>query len=94
MQKMCCKENINIMILIIGKMKMKLKRIYIHFSRLPVIENIFIESIISRVRVVVFNASFHNISFILWQSVLLVEEARVPRENHRPCLKSLTNFIT
>ena len=83
MQKMCCKENINIMILIIGKIKMKLKRIYIYFSHLPVIENIFIESIISRVRVVV---SFHNISFILWQSVLLVEEARVPRENYRPVL--------
>jgi hypothetical protein len=25
-----------------------------------------------------------NISVILWQSVLLVEETGVPRENHRP----------
>jgi hypothetical protein len=26
--------------------------------------------------------------------VLLVEETGVPGENHRPCRKSLTNFIT
>jgi hypothetical protein len=32
----------------------------------------------------VFNATFSNISFISWQSVLLVEETGVPRENHRP----------
>ena len=32
----------------------------------------------------VFNATFNNISVILWWSVLLVEETRVPRENHRP----------
>ena len=30
----------------------------------------------------VFNITFNNISVILWQSVLLVEETRVPRENH------------
>ena len=35
-----------------------------------------------RVRVMVFNATFHNISAILWQSVLLVEETEVPCENH------------
>jgi len=29
----------------------------------------------------VFNATFNNISVILWQSVLLVEETGVPREN-------------
>jgi hypothetical protein len=28
-----------------------------------------------------FNATFNNISAILWRSVLVVEEARVPREN-------------
>jgi hypothetical protein len=27
---------------------------------------------------------FNNISVILWQSVLLVEETGVPGENHRP----------
>jgi len=34
------------------------------------------------VRVRVFNASFNYISVISWQSVLLVEETRVPGENH------------
>jgi hypothetical protein len=37
-----------------------------------------------RVRVMVFKATFNNISVISWRSVLLVEETRVPRENHRP----------
>ena len=32
----------------------------------------------------VFNATFNNISVISWRSVLLVEETRVPEENHRP----------
>jgi hypothetical protein len=31
-----------------------------------------------------FYATFNNISVILWWSVLLVEETRVPRENHQP----------
>jgi hypothetical protein len=34
--------------------------------------------------VMVFNATFNNISAILWQSVLLVKETGVPGENHRP----------
>jgi hypothetical protein len=42
----------------------------------------------------VFNATFNNISVILWQSVLLVEETGGPEENHQTCRKSLTNFIT
>jgi hypothetical protein len=32
----------------------------------------------------VFNATFSNISVILWRSVLLVEETGVPGENHWP----------
>jgi hypothetical protein len=32
----------------------------------------------------VINATFNNISVILWRSVLLVEETRVPGENHQP----------
>jgi hypothetical protein len=32
----------------------------------------------------VFNATFNNISAISWQSVLMVEETEVPGENHRP----------
>ena len=31
-----------------------------------------------------FNATFSNISAISWQPVLVVEEAGVPGENHRP----------
>ena len=42
----------------------------------------------------VFNATSNNISVILWQSVLLVEETRVHGKNHRPVAMSLTNFIT
>jgi hypothetical protein len=38
----------------------------------------------------VFNATFNNISVISWRSVLLVEETRVPRENH---LLQVTDFI-
>jgi len=34
-------------------------------------------------RVMVFNATFNNISVIPWRSVLLVEEIGVPAENHR-----------
>jgi len=37
-----------------------------------------------RVRVIVFNATFNNISVISWQSVLLVQETVVTGENHRP----------
>jgi hypothetical protein len=43
--------------------------------------------IIVRVRVMVLNATFNNISVISWLSVLLVEETEVPEvpgENHQP----------
>jgi hypothetical protein len=42
----------------------------------------------------VFNATFSNISAISWRPVLVVEEAGVPGENHRPWRKQLVNFIT
>jgi hypothetical protein len=32
----------------------------------------------------VLNATFNNISFLSWWSVLLVAETGVPGENHRP----------
>jgi hypothetical protein len=32
----------------------------------------------------VFKATFNNISVILWQTVLLMEETGVPGENHPP----------
>jgi hypothetical protein len=38
----------------------------------------------SRVRIMVFNATFNNIAVISWQSVLLVEESGGTGENHRP----------
>jgi hypothetical protein len=37
----------------------------------------------------VFDATFNNISVILWWFVLLVEETGVPRENHRPVASHL-----
>jgi len=40
----------------------------------------------------VFNATFNNISVISWQSVLLVAETGGPGENLRPV--TMTNFIT
>jgi hypothetical protein len=36
------------------------------------------------VRVMVFNATFNNISVISWLSVLLVAETRVPGKKHQP----------
>ena len=36
------------------------------------------------VRIMMFNATFNNVSSMSWRSVLLVEETRVPGENHRP----------
>jgi hypothetical protein len=39
-----------------------------------------VTSLDARVRVMVFNATFNNISVLSWQSVLLVEETGVPRE--------------
>jgi hypothetical protein len=33
---------------------------------------------------IVFNATFSNISAISWRPVIVVEEAEVPGENHRP----------
>jgi hypothetical protein len=35
-------------------------------------------------KIMVFNATFNNISAISWRSVLLVGETGVPGENHRP----------
>jgi hypothetical protein len=39
---------------------------------------------VCQLKVMVFKATFNNISVISWQSVLLVEETEVPRENHWP----------
>jgi len=37
-----------------------------------------------RVRVMVFNATFNNMSVISWWSVLLLEETGMSGENYRP----------
>jgi hypothetical protein len=44
----------------------------------------FITVIFYRVRAMVFNATFNNISVISWQSVLLMEKSGVPGENKQP----------
>ena len=41
----------------------------------------------------VFNATFNNISVISWQSVLLVEEIRVAGENNRPVLSQVNDKL-
>ena len=46
-----------------------------------------------RVRGMVFNATFNNISVILWRSVLLVVEIGVSGENHRPVTDKLYHIM-
>ena len=44
----------------------------------------------------VFNATFNNISVMLWLSVLLVEETVVPREKRRPAVshwQTLSHYV-
>jgi hypothetical protein len=43
--------------------------------------------------IIVFNVTFNNISVILWQSVLLVEETGVPWENHRQVTDKLYHIM-
>ena len=45
------------------------------------------------VMVMVFNATFNNISVISWRSVLLVGEAGVPGEYHRPVTDKLYHIM-
>jgi len=42
--------------------------------------------------VMVFNATFNNISAIQWRSVLLVEKTGVTGENHRPATSHWQNY--
>jgi hypothetical protein len=42
------------------------------------------KEILIGVSIMLFNATFNNISVISWRSVLLVEETRVHGENQRP----------
>jgi hypothetical protein len=43
--------------------------------------------------VMVFNATFNNISVISWWSVLLMEETGVPGENHRQVTDKLYHIM-
>ena len=44
-------------------------------------------------RIMVFNATFNNISVIAWQLVLLVDKSKYTKKP-QTCCKSLANFIT
>jgi hypothetical protein len=58
---------------------------YVHFFHSFYLLLLFLRSLKTRnTWVMVFNATFNNISVISWQLVLLVNETRVPGENHRP----------
>ena len=53
------------------------------FSFFLFISLLYLVVIMVMISVVVFNATFNNISVISWWSIVLVEETRVPGENHR-----------
>ena len=40
-----------------------------------------------------FNATFHNIPVISWQTVLSVEKTGLPRENQGPVLSQITDKL-
>jgi hypothetical protein len=61
-----------------AKKKIKLNYITLSYKRVVVAVNLGL------VWFMVFNTTLNNISVISWRSVLLVEETRVPRENHKP----------
>jgi hypothetical protein len=53
------------------------------------LRHILAKDVVREVRVIVFNATFNNISIISWRSVLLVEETGVPGVKPT-CCKSMT----
>jgi len=70
---------------------------YISYNNLAVIMFIYFKLnllIKGLVWLMVFNATFNNISAISWWSVLFVEETGGPGENHTPVASHKTNFIT
>ena len=54
------------------------------------ISSSYVRQFSHRVRVMVFNTTFNNISVISWQTVLLVEETGVPAENHWQTLSHIS----
>ena len=70
------------MIPLLGYSSSRLNRnLQIQRKKLP--QQIRIKYIGVRVMITIFNATFSNISTMSWQLVVLVEETRVPGENHR-----------
>ena len=70
------------MIPLLGYSSSRLNRnLQIQRKKLP--QQIRIKYIGVRVKITIFNATFSNISAMSWQLVVLVEETRVPGENHR-----------
>ena len=67
-----------------GVNTLTIERTWLRIFQKRVVRTKFVIYVLLRVRVMVFNATFNNISVISWRSVLLVEETGVPRENHRP----------
>jgi hypothetical protein len=61
-----------------------LKSIHVHVLHKSAIQ--YVKSLFTSLFacLMVFNATFNNISVILWRSVLLVKDIRGPGENHRP----------
>ena len=63
-----------------GKLKTKMS----NADLTQVLVKIKVSAYDTRVRVMVFNATFNSILVISWRSILLVEETGVPRDKHRP----------
>jgi hypothetical protein len=55
------------------------------------ISKVFLITVVNRVRVMMFYATFNNISVISWRSVLLVEETWSTQRKAPTCRKSLTS---
>ena len=53
---------------------------YIKLSKGPSLDKVFSVKYFRDVLVILFNASFNNISVVSWRSILFVEETRVPEK--------------
>jgi len=58
--------------------------VHVNVTKSTTFSNIYYLRVWISVRVMVFNATFNNISAISWRLVLLMEETGVPGVNHRP----------
>jgi hypothetical protein len=77
-------ERKNVSFVVNAYVKVTLKRVYIQtFTRVPCNVSLIQCKSFWLLWFMMFKATFNNISVISWRSVLLVEETRVPVENHR-----------